>query len=246
MNKLIVGFDKKFEPPPGGFLLIDESDAWLELPGTVAFDVSQHRFNPLRGITPAKARELAAILYAPFPQGENTLTVRNGRRALTHLLMQSRKLDQVRGDEEAEGVIGDVLFSPTVRRVLCGAPNFSFNREHRIVAKLDRAKLGDFDALIIGLCLIGQFQGQVIVPDFGFYGRDFHVSLIRQNRLIAGVSRLSELSPELRDDVLSIKDKRAMGCLFDDAEVLARYAGLHPDSLREDSAWNKFVNDAIA
>jgi len=37
------------------------------------------------------------------------------------------------------------------------------------------------------------------VPDFGFYARDFHASLIREKRLIAGVYySLSELEPRLR------------------------------------------------
>jgi hypothetical protein len=33
-------------------------------------------------------------------------------------------------------------------------------------------------------------QGQVVVPDLGFYGRDFHSRLIREERLIAGVNYL--------------------------------------------------------
>ena len=31
-------------------------------------------------------------------------------------------------------------------------------------------------------------KGQVAVPDFGFYGRDIHSRLIREERLIAGVN----------------------------------------------------------
>jgi hypothetical protein len=32
-----------------------------------------------------------------------------------------------------------------------------------------------------------------IVPDFGFYGRDFHSRQIHEERLIAGVNTLNEL-----------------------------------------------------
>jgi hypothetical protein len=38
-----------------------------------------------------------------------------------------------------------------------------------ILARLNRAELGNFDA---------DLKGQVVVPDFGFYGREGHVSLM--------------------------------------------------------------------
>jgi hypothetical protein len=44
------------------------------------------------------------------------------------------------------------------------------------------AVLGEDDARILGSLLISQFKGQIIVPDFGFYARDFHASLIREKR----------------------------------------------------------------
>jgi hypothetical protein len=46
------------------------------------FDPLKHSFNPLKDIDYKKARELADVLYTISPQGENTLTVGNGRRAL--------------------------------------------------------------------------------------------------------------------------------------------------------------------
>jgi hypothetical protein len=30
------------------------------------------------------------------------------------------------------------------------------------------------------------YKGQLVIPDFGFYGRDIHSRLIREERLIAG------------------------------------------------------------
>lgn len=89
-------------------------------------------------------------------------------------------------------------------------------------------------------------KGQLIVPDLGFYGRDAHVSLIRENRLIAGVRFLDELPEKLRRRLLTIEDKVIRGALYDDAVVLAKAAGLRPDPLREDNAFNKFLDAAMA
>jgi len=50
------------------------------------------------------------------------------------------------------------------------------------------------------------------------------VSLIREERLIAGVNFLEELSPKLRQSVLLIKDKVPKGTTVQDAETLAAYS----------------------
>ena len=39
-----------------------------------------------------------------------------------------------------------------------------------------------------------------MIPSFGFYGRDAHVNLIEEDRLIAGVNTLGELSLGSRED----------------------------------------------
>jgi hypothetical protein len=52
--------------------------------------------------------------------------------------------------------------------------------------------------MVLGLFLMAQYKEQVVVPDFGFYARPFHSSLIRENRLIAGVYTLSELDEKMR------------------------------------------------
>lgn len=132
-------------------------------------------------------------------------------------------------DEEVSGMIGDLLASPVLKRVLCNPTDqISFRPGSRIVARLNRAELGDFDALVLGLFLMARFQGQLIVSDFGCYGRDSHVSYIRENRLIAGVNFLNELSPKLRRAVLLMYEKRASGTIMEDAETLAQYARLVP------------------
>jgi hypothetical protein len=101
--------------------------------------------------------------------------------------------------------------------------------------------LGDFDALILGLFLIGHFKGQLVIPDGGFYLRDTHLSLIREQRLVAGVNFLSELSPKLRNSVLLIDEKIASGTTFEDAGVLADFARVP----RGTNAFNSFVDQAM-
>jgi hypothetical protein len=126
--------------------------------------------------------------------------------------------------------------------VLCNPTNFSFNRNSVILARVNRAELGEFDALVLGLLFIARFDGRIVVPDFGFYGRDVHANLIRQGRLIAGVNFLDELSPRLRKSVLLVKDKVASGCTFEDAETLAMYER----HTRGTNACNDFVQAAMA
>jgi hypothetical protein len=229
MNKLWVGFSKSVEPPKGGYLLI--ADEVPNIPRSRVFDPMKHSFNPLKDIDYRRARELAELFYTLSPQGDGTLTVRNGKRALLKALLKADRLDRVKaakGDEEVKALVDDILVSPVLRRVLCNPTNFSFNPNSVIVAKLDRKELGDFDALVLGLLLMSHAKGQIVVPDFGFYGRDIHSRLIREERLVAGVNTLNELPPKLRQMALLIKDKQASGATVEDAEELARYERLAP------------------
>ena len=243
MNKLYVGFNKTIEPPKRGLFIHDEVP---DISRARIFDPTKHSFNPLKGIDYRKARALADLIYTIYPQGENTLKVREGRWSLLPALQAAKRLDNVDGDEEVRGVLGDLLQSPVLRQVLCNATNFSFSPNSLILARINRAELGDFDALILGLFLIEQFKGQIIVPDFGFYGRETHVSLIREERLIAGVNFLGELAPRLRNSVLMIEDRLPSGALFDDAVALAQLAGLRPDFSRDENPYNAFIDQAMA
>ena len=127
--------------------------------------------------------------------------------------------------------ISSVLMSPLLREVLCyRASTFDLSPERVTIAKIDRAKLGDFNAFLIATLLIGNFAGHIIVPDFGFYGRDFYTSLLRQDRLTVGVNFLSELPPKLQQAVLLINHKSGQHCTWDDAQTLALYAGLTPNT----------------
>lgn len=248
MNTLLVGFSKTVEPPKGGCLFI--ADEVPDVKRARVFDPMRHSFNPLNGITYKKAREIADILYTVSPQGENTLTVRNGKRALLKMLLDGPKaLDKLPRDYgktdvgplEALATVDDVLVSPVLRRVLCNPTNFSFNPNSTILARINRAELGDFDSLVLGLLLMAHFKGTVVVPDFGFYGRDCHVSLIREERLIAGVNHLGELPVKLRQAMLLIDEKVPSGTTMEDAETLAEYAGYVPGT----QGFTDFVQGAV-
>ncbi|HEY1747798.1 MAG TPA: hypothetical protein VGG11_13685 [Xanthobacteraceae bacterium] len=235
-NKLLIGLTDKTEcllETDRPFLWIDDDPP--EVSRGTYFDPSEHSFNPLEDIDYRKARDIAALLYSLSPEGENTLTVRNGRRALARLLLAASRLDRIKAasddDKDAVAMVDDVLFSPVLKRIFCGKPNFDFSPTKTILTRVNRAELGDFDALILGNFLIGQYQGQVILPDGGFYLRPLHASLIRQNRLIAGVRHLAELHPKLRDTLLLAAQRTPMGCLYEDAEQLALLDGLQPSTV---------------
>jgi hypothetical protein len=242
MNSLLLGTadktDALLDLAEPGFLLIDDgpiADAFAEqFPDAEIFNPRRHSFATARDYKSVRA--FADILYS-HGYGEQTLTVRNGRRTIAKLLLDNEtplhKIDGDRKDPaiaEALGMLDDLLLSPVLRRVLTRKPNFSLGTRS-VIARINRAELGDFDAFVLALLLIGQAKRQVIVPDFGFYGRPLHVSLIRQNRLVCGVSYLSQFGQKdsvLRQAVLGIKDKTGQGCTYDDAAVLAGYAGILP------------------
>lgn len=232
------------KPPRGGCLFISDEDLPDKLRAKI-FDPAKHSFNPLKLIDRRKAQELAELIYTIYPEGSTTLTVRKGKWELAPALLAVKSLDAVHGSEEVEGVMGDLLFNPVVRGALCGKTEFKFDEKRLIIAKLSRREIGDRAALIIGLFLMARFQGQIVVPDFGFYGREAHISLIREKRLIAGVNTLEELPPKLRQAVLLIKEKHGSGATAEDAETLAKYAGLRPDFAREDNEHSRFVRDAM-
>jgi hypothetical protein len=95
---------------------------------------------------------------------------------------------------------------------------------------------------VLGLFLMAYYKGRPVVPDLGFYGRDAHVRLIREGRLIAGVNFLSELPPKLKNAVLLIEDKEGSGTTYQDAETLARYARKAPGTKGD----SDFVSGAMA
>lgn len=249
-NVLVIGSDKEplLQHLPDRFLLIDDGpliDA-LDMPerrSVTIFDPAVHSFNPLKGMTYLKAREFISVLDAIFPEGENTLTKKNSSFVLLNaLLSKPRKLDTLitpsKDTQDAYQKIQTLLLSPVLENVLTKPTNLSF--KGTIIAQLDRAKLGDFDSFVLANLLISQYQGPVVIPDFGFYACRFHSSLMRQNRLIAGVSSFDEV-PGFKSQLLMIEEKIGSHCTPDDAKVLALYAGI-PQGTNE---YNDFIARCI-
>jgi len=239
-NRFIVGLGDKTPHlrTKQGFLLIDGgpiADHFLQnFKRAVEFDPHVHSFNPLP-MNDVQAQEFADIVFGEA--GADTLTVRNGKDALVRLLMKAERLDSLDAgrsdaDKEAQAAVDRLLRSPLLRKILCGTENkFSFRTGRSIVARLDPTDpaLGRHNARVLAALLIFKCKGQIIIPDFGRYARDFHVSLIDENRLIAGVKTLSQLRKydELRDRCL-LMERIGTRCIYDDAVELAKYDCVHP------------------
>ncbi len=251
-NRIYIGTQTQIEFPKGGFLYI--SDEVPDIPRARIFDPTQHSFNPLQNLNYRKLCTIVEVFDTLFPRGDGTLTKDTGLDFIGERLAEGpQSLDTLIPPPDRKSTTGHVwaygktqriMRSPVLKGMLCKPTNFSFNPRSVILARVNRAELGDFDALAIGQFLIGHYLGQIVLPDGGFYLRDSHVSLIRENRLIAATRFLDELPKLLQRAVLLIGDKVVEGALYDDAVLLAKHAGLHPDPTREDNSFNKFVEEA--
>lgn len=143
MNKLYVGRQKQIELPKGIFLYIDDDVPRVPLAQT--FDPHHYSIDALKRITKHQARELAELLYTIVPNGADTLTVRDGRRALAPALFDAERFDKISTKEkEAQAMIDDILFLPVLRNALCGEhPTFAIKRPTVILARLNRSEIGE-------------------------------------------------------------------------------------------------------
>jgi hypothetical protein len=252
MDALIVGSNKKpiLDHLPDTFLLIDDGpliDA-LTIPArrkVTVFDPRVHSFNPLKGMTYARARDFIKILNAVFPEGESTLTRKNANFVLLEALLNNpKRLDTLipaKADAsfvDARQQIQTILFSPTLKNVLTRPTNISF--KGIILAKLDRAELGEFDCFVLANLLISQYKGHVVIPDFGFYACAPHADILRQSRLTAGINSFDEV-PRFKQNLLLIDKKIPSHCTPEDAKLLAQYTGMMPSS----NAYNAFIEICI-
>jgi hypothetical protein len=61
-------------------------------------------------------------------------------------------------------MIGELLFTDVLRSVLCSENDFAFTGKNtKVFARVNRAELGEFNALVLGLFLMAHFKGQVVV-----------------------------------------------------------------------------------
>ena len=249
MSALIVGTGDTTElflqRLPPSYLLIDDGTLADTIPfpkrRRITFlDFNKHSFNPLARIDYERASRFVDVIKQVFPGGENTLTKQNtGIIILQALLDSPRHLSTlIQKDKEtldAYNKIQRLLLSPVLKRFLTKPTNFPL--KGILVARM--SGLTDFDRFVIGNILIANYQGHIVVPDFGFYACPFHRSLT--DRLIAGVKFLDELSPALRRAALLIPDKTPCRTTTEDAETLADYAGI-PRGINERQ---EFIQRAI-
>lgn len=250
MNRIYVGTKRTIEIPKGNCLVI--CDELIPTKRRVqVFDPTKHHLDLMAGLDYRKACELVDIIGALFPGGDETLTKTTGLDAIAEALDEKpTSLDGLipepdkkasTGQIWAYGKIRRILRSPVLNRMLCSPTNFSFNPRSVILARVNRKELGEFDATAIALFLMMQFKGQLVIEDGGFYLREMHSALIREDRLIAGCNFLDELPPKLRQLAL-LSEVVACGASYDDAETLALRAGKIPKTVE----YNDFVSDAMA
>lgn len=251
MNLLVVGADKEplLRDLPARFLLIDDGPLIdrLTLPErrrVVRFDTTKHTFNPLQRIDYHRARAFLDVVNSVFPEGESTLTRRvSNFHLLQALLGNAKRLDQLitpsKENADAWQKIETLLLSPVLRDVLTKPTNFSFTGT--IVARLDRAALGDFDCFVLANLLIALYPYAVIIPDFGFYRCKSHGMLFRQSRLRVGIESFASV-PEWEHRLLTVPTKIAARCTPDDADTLAVYSGIPRNTV----GYHDFINSSIS
>lgn len=234
---LIVGkeYARILDHLPTSYLFIDDGELIdrLTFPKRrkiTVLDFDTHSLNPLKDMSYRKAREFIQILDATFPEGQNTLTKKNSNflilkalldnpKHLETLIAPSREPAQIDASQKIE----TLLFSPLLRKFLTRPTNFSLTGT--IVARLNRAELGDFDCFVITNLLMSAYKGHIVIPDYGTYACPFHLSFIRQDRLIAGVHVLEEL-PEALQRAFLLSGITPAHCTFADADVLANADGI--------------------
>jgi hypothetical protein len=210
--------------------------------------------DPLKDMNDVRAETFLSVIGARFPYGAETLRrMDSDFILLNELLGKPRKLDKLIAEptdkkdaarQDAYQKIQTLVLSPVLRSVLCKATNFSL--DGIVLLRLDRATLGDQVAFALANFFIMQYRQLVVITDGNFYLRDHHISLIRQDRLVVGVRKLSRLSDSLRDELLSMPERIASRALYRDAIMLAEEAGLRPDPSREDNPYNRFIDAAMA
>lgn len=241
---LIVGKHKTdtfLENLPERFLLIDDGTIIDQLEGK-HFDITTHSFKPLMAMNYRKAEQFVEVLKSAFPEGENTLTKATFEFQVMQALMEKKRslqnlIPDTKETQYAYQKIQRILMSPVLKNVLTRKTNFSF--KGKVLVRLDRKELGDFDCFLLGNLIIQQYKGVVVIPDYGFYACPFHLSLM--DRLIAGVNFLEEVPLKLRNALLLMDEKIAAGTTYDDAQTLAKYAGYVPDT----PDYNPFIKECM-
>jgi hypothetical protein len=229
------------ELPDGGFTYFH--DDVPRIPRARYFDYRKHSIDLLSNLTYPKICDIVDAFDALFVVTGGTLTESTGleymAERLDHIPDAGKMVDLIPEPDKkdppgyhwAYGKVQRLMRSPVLRQVLTGKPNFTLDPDRPTFVRLNRAEIGEWDALALGLFFIAQAKNTVVIPDFGFYGRDTHTQLIREQRLTAGVHFLDQLPVKLKRTVLMIPEKVLCGALYEDAALIARHKGMIPDTI---------------
>ncbi|TYL86308.1 hypothetical protein [Bradyrhizobium cytisi] len=119
--------------------------------------------------------------------------------------------------------LGTLLMSPMIRNIVGQTRTTFSNKTTVIIANLDRAKLGDITARLLGGLLITRSTGHVIINDYGFFSAPLPLP---ERRFTIAVNFLDELSLRLRNDVLGIEQKFVFKTHKKDADELSFHVRL--------------------
>jgi len=119
--------------------------------------------------------------------------------------------------------LGTLLMSPMIRNIVGQTHTTFSDTTSVIIANLDRAKLGDITARLLGGLLITRSTGHVVVNDYGFFSAPLPLP---QNRFTLSVNFLDELPKKLRNDVLGIEQKFVFKTHKKDADELSFHVGV--------------------
>ena len=131
--------------------------------------------------------------------------------------------------------LGALLTSPTIRNILGQSHStFSLEAGNIIIANLDRSKIGDQTAYLLGSLLISRSKGPVYLNDLGFFAADHLATLLSQNRFSVAFQFLEELPRKLQQAVLAIDAKTVFKTTKEDADRLAFYVGISNPAILTD------------
>lgn len=130
--------------------------------------------------------------------------------------------------------LDDLLLSATMQNIFGQArTTFWLDRGRIVIANLNRAKIGDRNAFMLGSFLLARAKAPVYIADLGFFKSDHLAGLFFRGGYTASVRFLDELTPGLKRAVLDpATDKYVFQTARKDAEELAYYVGVdNPQTL---------------
>jgi hypothetical protein len=119
--------------------------------------------------------------------------------------------------------LGTLLMSPMIRNIVGQKRTLFSEKTNIIIANLDRAKLGDITARLLGGLLITRSTGNVVVNDYGFFSAPLPLP---QDRFTVAINFLDELPQKLRNDLLGIEQKFVFKTHKKDADELSFHVRL--------------------